>query len=337
MEKRVCRAPARFADQYHPDIEIDSSSDDDAGFERSYKIYRPPYVSQLLALYEKNFLPLRGPFVFPEAILKKMERICPEQPHPKLFCWATQAGVCTDDYQLVKLILLAEGRAEIREKVAGSKVPAGGDGKFKVVGGESRLEYVFYLNQQLEHVLSANSFEDTGLEISCLIRFEAISCLNHGLHQLHVRLRDVVSGKTQRPLQDFGASISAFVPLHVVVALLPQEVVDCFVQGGAGDGGVVHPRLVAPITDLQLLDGLFPPSPEDLATDDTQDPVFKHSTKQRWWCHYRTNPTTRYAIVDRICLIYDLRRGELYLTGYYRKHSKANCPDGVDALSVEWN
>jgi hypothetical protein len=341
MEKRISKKPTRFADEYLNEIEIDSDSGDE--FESCgifTNVYRPSYVSQLLGLYKNLFLPLRGPFVFPEAVKAKMDRICPEQPHRALFCWATQAGVDTDQHDLVKMILIAEGRVDIRERVKGKKVASDNNNKFVLVGGESRKEYVFFLNEELNNFIQANDYEATGalpvVDRSILLEFESRTYLNHSLHQLQCRLRNVVSGKTQRPLLDFGHTITAVIPLHCVVYLLPKEVLDCFVQAGAGDGGVVHPRLVAPVQDLELLDSLFPPNQEDLASDTTEDPVFKHSTKQRWWCHHRTNPSRRNIVQDGVQLFYDLRRGEMYVSGYYRKHKKLDCPNGGSALSVEW-
>jgi hypothetical protein len=80
MEKPISTKNTRFADEYLGEIEIDSDSGNE--FESCgmfNNAYRPSYVSQLLSLYKNLVLPLRGPFVFPEAVKAKMDRIYPEQ------------------------------------------------------------------------------------------------------------------------------------------------------------------------------------------------------------------------------------------------------------------
>ena len=145
------------------------------------------------------------------------------------------------------------------------------------------------------------------------------------------------------------------VPLSIVMYLLPG--VTLLQQGlrlGNADGAVVNPLLNicmekedGTVSRVQLWDRLFPPTPEDLATDANVHPYYAHSTRQRWWCHHKDAERTarqdgrpenafQYRLlVDSAQLVYNMRKSELYVHGVFEVRVKEYKADR-DGNDIPW-
>ena len=163
MAKRISRAPVKFADL------VDGN---DACFETESEDDAPDLVekndmscaAELQTLYANGNLPFRAQLQpRDEEFATLMRQACPKQPHPKLFAWAMRAKVNTNKHGLTYFILLAEGRRHIRSRKRGVRVATSGKKKFKIVGGESTTEYIFFLNEQLELLIETSEVVRTGV------------------------------------------------------------------------------------------------------------------------------------------------------------------------------
>ena len=361
--KRKKMAPVRFADEY---AGCEVGIDDYFEAFRGDKVQkRDMYFSEILQnLYIDGHLPFRAPLAPTEDELAEMNRVSPGQPHPFLFTWATKAKIDTNMVDVTLFVLLSEGKTKIRSRLRQKKeiLDGHGDGvapKYRLVGGESRADWTFYLNNELEclirreHLVGSVGMDPTISRDMCS-KIEARQAIRHGLAQLHARLRDIVSCVTPSVGNDFDSRISAAVPLSVILYLLPGATV---YQQGRGDGGVVNPVLTvhlagikdsegAVVPPLHTLDKLFPPTEEDIASNNTTHPFYGHSTMQRWWCHYKDAVNTarddgnpedafRYKVCDSPRVVYNLRKGEVSLDGLFKVSIKKYQPDR-DGPDFEW-